>query len=74
MTYFVSTRNSASEPFRVVYPVVKIRTRKGYPLIYELKDLPEEYLTWEDASAAAEKLNAANHSGGRSYGILPFCP
>ena len=74
MTYFVSTRNSASDPFKIVYREVKIRTSKGYPLTYEWKALPEEYATWEEALAATEKLNAVVHSGNRGTGIFPISP
>jgi hypothetical protein len=71
VTYFVSTRNSASSPFKIVYREVKIRTSKGYPLTYEWKALPEEYATWEEAFVETEKLNAAVYSENRVVGIYP---
>jgi hypothetical protein len=71
VTYFVSTRNSASDPFKIVYREVKIRTSKGYPLIYEWKALPEDYVTWEEAFAETEKLNAVVHPENRVTGIYP---
>jgi hypothetical protein len=71
VTYFVSTRNSASAPFKVVYREVKIRTCKGYPLTYEWKALPEDYATWEEAFAETEKLNAAVQPENRVAGIYP---
>jgi hypothetical protein len=36
--------------------------------------LPEDYATWEEAVAAAEKLNAAVHSENHRTGIFPIGP
>jgi hypothetical protein len=72
VTYFVSTRNSASDPFKIVYREVKIRTSKGYPLIYEWKALSEDYATWEEAFAETEKLNAEVHPDHRVTGSYPL--
>ena len=74
MTYFVSKRNCASEPFRIVYNEVKSHTSKGYPLSYELKALPEEYATWEEALAATESLNSRLDSSRRGAGMFPTWP
>jgi hypothetical protein len=71
MTYFVSKRNSSTEPFRVVYREVKTRTHKGYPLTYELCSLPEAYATWEEAVAAIEKLNSTPAPAGAIGGAFP---
>jgi hypothetical protein len=72
MTYFVAKKKHASEPYRVVFQEVKTRTSKGYPLTYELKPLPEEYATWEEAYAASERLNDKLGLSGRSSGVCPF--
>lgn len=74
MTYFVSKRNCASEPFKVVYREVKSHTSKGYPLSYELKALPEEYATWEEALAAIEMLNARLNSSNGRAGVTSTWP
>jgi hypothetical protein len=77
MTYYVAKRNNADEPFKIVYREVKTRTRKGYPLTYELRSLPGEYLTLEEALEATEKLNAGFQTSGYrtdSAGIYPSLP
>jgi hypothetical protein len=74
MTYFVSKRKSTSEPFRIVYREVKTHTSKGYPLTYELKALPEEFQTWEEAMAATERLNAGKSKSGYAGGQEPSWP
>lgn len=55
-SYFISRRSAPSEPFRLVYREVKTRTRKGYPLTFEITPLEGEYATWEEAQAALEAL------------------
>lgn len=71
MTYFISKRYSAGEPYRIVYREVKTHTSKGYPLTYEIKSLPEEYATWEEALAATEQMNANQAAGKFPCGFLP---
>ncbi len=72
--YFISKRTFASDPYHIVFREVKTRTRKGYPITYELKTLPEEFKTWEEALAVAEELNAECYPGVEITGINPSWP
>ena len=62
--YFVSKRTFATDPFQIVFREVT----------YELKTLPGEYATWEEALAIAEKLNADCYPGAETSGINPSWP
>jgi hypothetical protein len=70
-TYFINRRGGASEPFTIVYREVKTRTRKGYPITYELKALPGEYDTWEEALQNAQRLNS---DAPQKWGAGSLCP
>lgn len=55
--YYISRKDFGSTTYQVVYEDVKTRTSKGYPIMYELKVLPTEYGTWEEAQEVVEQLN-----------------
>ena len=57
--YFVWKSPLASNQFRVVFREVKLRTRKGYPIAYSIKSIPNKFETWEKAQAEADRLNQA---------------
>jgi hypothetical protein len=56
--YYISRKNFGPTTYQVVYEDVKTRTSKGYPIMYELKVLPTEYETWEEAQEVVEHLNS----------------
>lgn len=64
--YYISRKGIEATSYQVVYEDVKTRTSKGYPISYELKVLPTEYSTWDEAQEAVESLN--NQSNG-----FPYC-
>jgi hypothetical protein len=55
--YYIARKDLGSTSYQVVYEDVKTRTSKGYPITYELKVLPTEYETWEEAQVVVEHLN-----------------
>ncbi len=73
-TYFVNRRSLSTEPYKVVYPEVKTRTSKGYPITFEFIELPEEYNTWEEALEATQRLNASAPYTSRNGGSYPPPP
>lgn len=70
-TYFVNRRGVASEPYTIVYREVKTRTSKGYPITYELKAVPGDYDTWEEALLKAQRLNS---DAPQKWGAGGLCP
>ena len=57
--YFVWKPPQISNQFRVVFREVKLRTRKGYPIAFSVKSIPDMFETWEKAQAEADRLNQA---------------
>ena len=55
--YFVWKKPLPDHTYQVVRREVRARTRKGYPISYELKSIPGEFESWERAQAMAEEFN-----------------
>lgn len=70
-TYYVNRRSVATEPYTIVYREVRTRTSKGYPITYELKSLPGEYNTWEDALLILQRLDS---DAPPKWGAGRLCP
>jgi hypothetical protein len=70
-TYFINRRSVAAEPYSIVYREVRTRTTKGYPVTYELKSVPGEFDTWEDALLNLQRLDPDTP---QKWGVGSFCP
>ena len=60
--YHIARNTGEKNSFNVVYEDVRTRTSKGYPLTYEVKSLPGEFQSWEDAHLVVNQLNAEGYS------------
>jgi hypothetical protein len=74
ITFYISRRRFTSDPFKVVYREVKTRTRKGYPLTYELKALAGDYQTWEEAQSAISGLSPEPSPAIQTAATCPLWP
>ena len=73
-TLFVSNRDQTSQTYQILYPEVKTRTLKGYPVTYEMKSLPGDYPSWEDALEALNRLTGNTNYLWQSGGLCPPNP
>lgn len=71
---FVSNRHPASHTYQILYSEVKTRTLKGYPVTYEMKSLPGDYPTWEDAFEALNRLTGNTNKFWQPEGLCPPNP